>query len=247
VVFLLSNLLPALLLWPLLGVVERALSHIWPPGKEEEDAVPKFLQPQPHSDPATALDLVLREEARLLRHAGGYIKLLRQPTAAGMSGEEIQRAFVSLTQCIAEFNAQLARNPAAHHSAERLKLAQEELGLIRELEEIARELAETFPRMSDLLSGSLDPVLQTLGETWDAAVRAADSLREDDIAKLREATRKGGPLVKELQAQLAKPEVQRAPSGFADAMCLSGAVEQLAWMLRHLAKLLDETIADRAA
>ena len=58
VVFLLSNLLPAVLLWPLLGPVDNALSRLWPPGKEEEDAVPKFLQPQALTDPPTALDLV---------------------------------------------------------------------------------------------------------------------------------------------------------------------------------------------
>jgi phosphate:Na+ symporter len=238
-VFLLSNLLPALVLWPLLGLVERALSHIWPPGKEEEDAVPKFLQPQAYTDPATALDLVQREEARLLRHAGGHIKLLiRQPAAAGMSREEIQRAFDSLAQSIADFNTQLARNPAAVRSAERLKLAQHELALIGELEEVARELADTVTRISTTLPGSLDRVLESLAETWDLAVRAADNLQESDIAKLREATRKRGSLVADLQTRLATSEIQSAPSGFADAMELSGSVEQLAWMLHRLGKLL---------
>jgi phosphate:Na+ symporter len=240
-VFLLSNLLPALLLWPFLGLVGHSLSHVWPPGKEEEDSVPKFLQPQAISDPGTALDLVLREEARLLRHAGGHVKLvIGRPAAEGMSGEAIHRAFASLAQCIADFNAQLARDPSAVRSADRLKQVQGELTLIVELEEVARDLGETVSRSSAPLSGDLRRVLESLAETWDLAVRAADKLQEEDITKLREATRKRGPLVTELHAQLARPELQRDPSVFADAMLLSGIVEQHAWMLHRLGKLLGD-------
>jgi phosphate:Na+ symporter len=240
-VFLLSNLLPALLLWPVLGLVGHSLSRIWPPGKEEEDSVPKFLQPQALGDPGTALDLVLREEARLLRHAGGHVKLLiGRPAAEGMSGEAIHRAFASLAQSIADFNAQLARDPSAVRSADRLKQVQAELALIVELEEVARELVETVSRSSTELSGTLPRVLESLAETWDLAFRAADNLQKDDITKLREGTRKRGTLVAELHLQMATPELQRDSSAFADAMLLSGIVEQHAWMLHRLGKLLED-------
>src|SRR5262249_41950533 len=157
------------------------LSSLWPPGKEEEDAVPKFLRRQAHADPATALDLIMREEARLLRHAGGHFQQLRkQPEVERMSSEEIHRAFDGLAQGIAGFNTELARNPAAVRSAERLKLAQEELALIGDLEESARELAEAFPRCPAGMGG----LVELLAETWALAVGAADGLRVDDIAKL---------------------------------------------------------------
>jgi phosphate:Na+ symporter len=235
VVFLLSNLVPALLLVPLSSVVERILSSLWPPGKEEEDAVPKFLRPQAHADPATALDLILREEARLLRHAGGYVQQLRKrPEAKGMSNEEIHRAFDALAQGIAEFNTELARNPAAVRSAERLKLAQEELALIGDLEESARELAEAFPHYTE----GMDRVVELLTETWGLAVRAADGLRADDIAKLRDATRRRGPLLDALQAQMKQPGTEGSSAAFADTLYLAGAVERLAWLLHRLAKIL---------
>jgi phosphate:Na+ symporter len=248
VVFLLSNLLPALLLWPLFGVVERGLSRLWPLGKEEEDAVPKFLHPQAHADPATALDLVLREEARLLRHAGRHLECLRQrPEAKGMSNEDIHRAFASLAQGIAEFNAGLARNPAAVTTAERLKLAQEELALIGDLEEVAGELPQTVPRMVSALSGCVGHLVESLADTWDLAVRAADALREDDIVKLREVTHQHGPFLEEVRGQCSKPEIQAAPATLADVLDLSGTAERLAWILHRLAKVLAETSAHRAA
>ena len=80
--------------------------------------MPKFLQPQALTDPATALDLVLSEEARLLRHAGGHIRRLRDSAEQERMGpEELRRAFASLAECISEFNADLAKNPAALRSS----------------------------------------------------------------------------------------------------------------------------------
>jgi phosphate:Na+ symporter len=239
IVFLLSNLLPALVIWPLHRLVGQALGRIWPPGKEEEDAVPKFLQPQAHAYPATALDLVLREEARLLRHAGGHVKLLiGRPPTARMSSDQIHQAFESLAQAILEFNNQLAMNPAAVHSAERLKLAQQQMALICDLEEAARELADSVLRRSTALSGNLGQVMQSLSETWDLAVQAADKLQEADITRLREATGKRGALRSQLPALLATSEPQHSTSGFADAMDLVSTVERLSWMLHRLAKIL---------
>jgi hypothetical protein len=164
-----------------------------------------------------------------------------------MSGDDIHQAFASLAQYIAEFNAQLARNPAAAGSADRLKLAQEQLALIGDLEDVARDLAESVPQMAAVLSDQLTRVLQLLAEIWDQAVRAADNLHEGDITKLLETTRKRGALVAELQKQLAVPEIQRVPSAFAEAMNLSGMVEHLTWMLHRLAKLLAQTSAHRPA
>jgi phosphate:Na+ symporter len=248
VVFFLSNLLPAILLWPFLGAVERGLCRLWPPGKAEEDSVPKFLRPQAHVDPATALDLVLREEARLLRHAGGHFECLRQhPVARRMSSEDIHQAFASLSQRVAEFNAALARNPDARTSAERLNLVQQELALIGELEETARELARTLSSKDDVLGGCVGSVIERLAETWDLAVRAADSLREDGITKLRQMTRKRGPLSEGVRAQCSIPASQSAQINLAELLDLSGTVERLAWMLHHLAKLLAVASTHRAA
>jgi phosphate:Na+ symporter len=242
VVFLLSNLLPALLLWPLYSQVLRLLSCQWPPGKEEEDAVPKFLQPQAQADPATALDLVLREEARLLRHAGGHIRRLRQPQAAGsMTIEAIHSAFASLAGHISEFIADLAHNPATVRSAERLRLAQAELGLIGYLEESVRELAEMVPRLPDGLSECLNAMMQSLLNTWDLAVRAADGLRQEDIASLRDTTRQHGPLVEEVHSRCGTPQDRSTPGALAGVMELSGSVERLAWMLHRLGKVLYES------
>jgi phosphate:Na+ symporter len=251
VVFLLSNLLPALVLWPLFGAVGRGLNYLWPREKLEEDAVPKFLHPQAYADPATALDLVLKEESRLLRHAGRHFERLQNlPVAKRMTSDDIQRAFASLEERISEFNARLARNPAVVRSAERLKLAQQQLSLIGDLEETAGELAQTLPRVVTMFSDRAEPLVALISDTWNLAVRAADSLNDEDITKLREATRKSGALFEKARAQNSNPATnptnESAAGNIADSMDLCGTVERLTWMLHHLSKLLAETSAHRA-
>jgi hypothetical protein len=164
-----------------------------------------------------------------------------------MSSEDIHRAFASLAQYIAEFNASLARNPSAVSSAGRLKLAQEELALICQLEETAGELAEAFRRLPRTSSTSESSVVESLADAWGLAVLAADALEEDDVVKLREMTRQHGPLSEAVRAHVAQPPVPGAPVNLADVLDLAGAVERLAWMLHHLAKLLAETRSHHSA
>lgn len=243
VVFFLSNLLPALLLWPMRTVVAKSLSRLWPAGKDEEDAVPKFLHRQAHQDPATALDLVTREQARLLRHAGGHLQSIRR-TPASEDGAGIHPAFASLAQYIDEFIDDLAHDTGSIRLADRMRLAQEELALIGYLEDAASELAEPLSRVPPAIAAG---VVTPLTEVWGLAVRAADNLSEEEIGKLRDATHGNAPVIETLKEQLIEPQSQGASLPLTDALDVSGAVERLAWMLHRLSKILTSLSKHREA
>ena len=66
VVFLLSNLLPALVLMPVLPACSRFLKRLWPNDPTPRPGVPAFLTTQALADPASALDLLPKELGRLL-------------------------------------------------------------------------------------------------------------------------------------------------------------------------------------
>ena len=67
VVFLISNLLPALLLSPALGRVLEFLKRLWPETPAIDDpSRPMFLRSQALDDPSSAFDLMQKELARLL-------------------------------------------------------------------------------------------------------------------------------------------------------------------------------------
>jgi hypothetical protein len=102
-----------------------------------------------------------------------------------------------------------------------------------------------------MFSDRAEPLVALIADTWNLAVRAADSLNDDDITKLREATRKSGALFEKTRTQCSNPATnpthESAAGKIADSMDLCGTVERLTWMLHHLAKLLAETSAHRAA
>src|SRR5262249_24990728 len=151
--------------------------------------------------------------------------LRQRPAAKSMAREDIRRAFVSLAQRIAEFNADLARDPTAAASAERLKLAQEELVLIGDLEEGGGVLGQTLLRLEKAFAGPWGTVVESLAQTWDLAVRAADGLGEGDIAKLRERTSQHDPLFDQVRAQCTMSAGPGDQAKLADVVGLFGTVE----------------------
>jgi phosphate:Na+ symporter len=78
--FLLSNLLPALAMWPLHAWALKLLARIWPVEAEAAAAQPKYLTGRALDDPATAVDLIPRELARLLASLQASVRAHRAGT-----------------------------------------------------------------------------------------------------------------------------------------------------------------------
>src|SRR4051812_8363673 len=146
VVFLLSNLLPAATITPVLGTCRALLARLWPDvGPAGPDQL-QFFTPQARADPATALDLLSRELARLL----GTIRVTDPTTPAGTDEAEpsAPSAFDSLSTAIGSALRQLATDTLHDKTATRLHLIHHELTLVHDLEEgmlAARHAVGTLP------------------------------------------------------------------------------------------------------
>jgi len=223
VVFLLSNLLPALLMSPLLGVSLRFLEKLWPDKPAAEDlARPLFLHSRALDDPSTALDLLGRELARLL----GTI----QVDACREGAEDLPPAdFQSLALAIEKFIAQLAsRNTLDEQIAQSLHLRRAELSIIRHVEEGVRYFSEAMKRHG------ASPVLSTaLAELLALATRSAAENRPELIAELREKTKLNS------EAKQGLKEKADVSNSSLDATARFEDFAMAVWTLRHLAKLLS--------
>ena len=169
-VFLISNLLPALILSPALERVMKFLKRLWP----DEPAIgdpsrPLFLRSQALDDAPSALDLMQKELARLL----GTIHVTE--TKQSPDEEAPPRAFQDLALAIEEFAAKLApRSSLSQADASRLHLLRAELSIIRHVEEGVRYFAQALARQggSAVLSEALEKLLSL-------ATAAAESDRPD--------------------------------------------------------------------
>lgn len=223
IIFLLSNLLAALVMTPSLKAWRRLLEKLWPDKPAADDpSQPLFLRKQALDDPATALDLLGRELARLL----GMIRI--EPRNAGSDEDMPGGDFQNLAQAIETFTVKLAsRNAISEDIAQSLHLRRAQLSLIRHIEEGVRYYSNSASHHAG--SAGLDEALTT---RLALATKASEEIQPGTVRELYETTRLKGESIKSLQkkARSAGPSLN-ATASFEDfAMAV--------WTLHRLAKLL---------
>ena len=221
VVFLISNLLPALLLSPALGHVLEFLKRLWPDTTAIDDpSRPMFLRSQALDDPSSAFDLMQKELARLL-------SMIHVTTPKQSPEEEAPaRAFQDLAHAIEEFAARLASRGSLNQAdATRLHLLRAELSIIRHIEEGVRYFGHALGRQ-----GGPAVLSETLEELLSLATRATETEHPDLIRELLARTKLKGEEMTRLKEETASASLS-ATALFED---FSIAV----WTLRRLAKLL---------
>lgn len=223
VVLLLSNLLPALLLSPLLPACRHLLLRLWPdPTAADDPARPLFLTSQALADPPTALDLLSRELARLLAS-------IRVEPGPGEPDDDLPpEDFRGLSEAIETFTTKLAaRNTLSESLAHTLHLRRAELSQIRHVEETVRYYSRAAGRhtVPSQLTAALRNLLRQAAET--AAAPTPES-----IQTLHKNTQLKGPSITALHdaSRRAGPDLDTTASFEDFAMAV--------WTLHRLAKLL---------
>jgi phosphate:Na+ symporter len=221
VVFSISNLLPALLISPVLGRVLQLLKRLWPDTPAIDDpSRPIFLRKQALDDVSSALDLMKKELARLL----GTVHL--STAKQSPDDESPPRAFHDLALAIETFAAKLAsRSSLTQADASRLHLLRAELSITRHVEEGIRYFAQAIRRQ-----GGPAILSETLEKLLSLATSAAQTERADLIQELLEKTKLKGEEMSRLKKTVASASLS-ATALFED---FSIAV----WTIRRLAKLL---------
>ncbi len=223
VVFLLSNLLPALLMSLAPGSTAALLQKFWPDRELADDpGRPRFLRSHALDDPSTALDLLQRELARLL----GTVGVPEKPPAKTEDAEVSPPDFEKLALAIEDFAAKLAsRNALNARLAAQLHLRRAELSIIRHIEEGVRYFSEAFHRQ-----GGPPLLREKLKALLALATRAAEGAVPAVIADLHQKTRLKGEAMLRLESELS--------SGPLSATALFEDFSMAAWTIHRLAKVL---------
>ena len=93
------NLVPGLMLLPLLGPVARLLEKRYPETLEEQASKPKYLHDHAAEDPVSALGLVELEQVRLVEILPQYFEMMREQ-AASSRRDGLHEAFRGLASAI---------------------------------------------------------------------------------------------------------------------------------------------------
>jgi phosphate:Na+ symporter len=245
--FLLSNLIPAMVLSPFFTPCLRLLTWCWPPTTDENAAKPKYLTSQSIDDPSTALDVLERELARLITHVA---RLLDDslPTS-GRNGSDETRHFESIGQLVSAidtFAIELATKSLAAEEAGRLNLLREELAFAGYLKDRTHEFATTLRPL--LAVPAVEPfasrMLTTAQQLLNTAATVAKSHDAAALASLRESTRTRGETIAQVQQSLLQEAQSLPPASRTALMQLVEDLQMIAWLLHRLTKVL-ESLAGR--
>lgn len=243
--FLISNLLPALLLTPFYGPMQKLLDKLWPAGDDEIDGSLKYLTPQSLSDPETALDLVRMEHSRLLHRIAGYPAIaLDSSSDQVLRVEKLHRVYVSLSTQLTEFLTDLADERIPHSTVHRVTHSQGVQSLIGYIEESVRELITTLIQASDSMEdkGPSREILQALQEILDKSVFAVRTGNEQALLELRRTCRSKGNLVQRIHKSVIKAETRANQDTASLAVLnLAGEFELIVWMMHRLVKGISDS------
>jgi len=235
--FLLSNLLPAIVISLFQTPAAKLLARIWPATDAEQEAKPKFITSHALADPDTAMDLLERELARLLDH-------LRRLLPNSSDTTPHLEAATQLGATIEAFATELAGQPRSPRTANRLDLLRQELGLLGYLRDTLHQLGQllTHLRAQPPLPATSQALATATDHLLVAAVAAAKTYDASQIEPLREATRRHGPQIDRVQQLCSTAAETVAPHARAPLMQARDDFQMVVWLLHRLAKVLQDQI-----
>ena len=246
-VFLLSNLLPALMISPFRGACLAVLARFWPIPAGAEAAQPKYLTPRSLEDPATAVDLIPRGLARLLASMQASVQSYRQDRESDLVEDQRRLGLSSLDDADRGLCGAIGLVELPKSVADRLTVA-------RELASVVGYVAESYSQLRRSLeaigrfSGTAqvrEQVLDALDALLGAAVTAVNTRSTDAIARLRERSRSHSTLVEQTRESCVRGATADELGELAVAqrtavLKVLADFELITWVMHRLSKLLDQ-------
>jgi phosphate:Na+ symporter len=237
-VFLLSNLIPALVLSPFLPLCEVLLKRFWPSDAAEHAEQPKFLRSQALADPETALDLIPKELGRLF----GSLSLAVKPSAVDVDSHEMP-AFVQLGSAIESFCVRLAsENPLSQNQSLRLQRYRAWLHTIRHIGEAAGELAVSRSALPPNAEACAKGLLHWVQGNILLGAEATASMDAQKIQEFFESSKQKVPPVRAMRKAFLEDCGAFSPAGNLEMSTLVDNFDITAWLIHRLSKLQVKAI-----
>ncbi len=230
ILFLLSNLIPALVMTPLIPLVAQLLKMLWTEEPPIAPGAPKFLQIRALDDPPTALALIRKELARLL---GMVTRDLDAPLEASAEAGP-PASFENLANAIEKFAGQLAaRAGLSEPDGLKLHTLRSALTGIRQLEESVGSFVARAEVQGALAPDQRAGLEKTLGDLLDEMAMALDADDTAAITRIRDRTQMPGDFMLGIRQRLGPLR-----GATLDQSALYVDFEFFAWALHHLANIL---------
>lgn len=201
--FLIRQLMPTLLIGIIVAPVSKLLEKLSPATEQEDLSKLKFIHDQAMFDPETALDLIEKEQQRIIERFPLMLDLIRKDNNAEKKTplKVLNDSTVSLNEEIDNFTTNLVNMNISHSSSERLLNIQNRQSLIESLRENIYSMVITIndsminEKLDVLISNMVESLHTILLTMQDVAVRKDDM----DIRILLELSKDRGGMMEEIR------------------------------------------------
>jgi len=231
----------------MLNPFHKLLVRLCPPTKEEDLSKLQFMHDQALNDPESAMDLLEKEQLRLINRLPDYLQVVR--TEGG--GEEsvdyeiVHKASLAVAEEIQSFLAELVNKNLSHRTSERLLNLQNRHSLISSIEENVYQMVGTVhdTQYSAALQKLVHSVIEGLHAILLTTLDAMESSEESEAELLISITADRGELTERIRKTYLTSERELELSDKSTLLYLTNLYERIVWLIRKWATLLKNARA----
>jgi phosphate:Na+ symporter len=215
------------------------MEKLSPPTEEQDLSRPRFLSEDALEDPESALDLVEKEQIRLLGHLTAQLSTIREETAATaiIPAGVLHRGGTAVGTEIQAFIRELAEREVDHNTSRRVLALERRLALIGSLNDTVHAFVETFTRLRSgpALEGSfVDNLAESLNTLILSAIDATHAGDPAEVDLLLRMTADRGDLMERLRRNLLSGPQPLDHQQKSHLFYLTSLFERAVWLLRQL-------------
>jgi phosphate:Na+ symporter len=237
-VYLVFNLVVSIALSFALNPYHRLLQRFWPPTQEEDESKVTFIHEKALNDPETAMDLVEKEQLRLVERLPLYMAGLRSALSAGekFNLSSIHDPFKSVSTEVQFFLNELHAKDLPRLSSDRFLNLLNRQNNIDSIEDNVYRLAVSVygSNCSDNLKELILNFVEGLDAILLTAVDAVEGLDKSDVETLIKITSDRGGLMGKIRDIYLSSEHQLSPDEKSLLLYITNLFELIVWLLRRL-------------
>lgn len=244
-VYLFFNLFTGLVLLFLYSPIARLLSRTWPPTTEEDESKMAFIHDQAHLYPESALDLIHREQLRLMKRLPAYMDLARKSRITEAidtsSLESRHSAFSTVAGEVQACLGELVDQSLDSATSALLLNIQNRHCLVQSIEENVFRIISTLE--TNAFEEPATPLIHGIVEGLDAlllitidALESGDSM---DLELLQHATQDRSDNIESIRKTYLYSENGLELNSKTTILYITSLFERSVWMLNRLSRLLN--------
>ncbi|MBE0477744.1 Na/Pi cotransporter family protein [Candidatus Aerophobetes bacterium] len=220
----------------------KLLVRLCPPTEEEDLSKLQFIHDQALNDPETAMDLVEKEQLRLVKRLPGYLENVRvEKTLTESAGyETVHNASTAVATEVQSFLTALVDKNLSHITSERLLNLQNRHSLIISIEDNVYQLVRTIDHTecSVALQKFIHNVVEGLHTILLTIVDAMESSEKSEVDLLINITEDRGDLMEKIRRIYLTSDTALDVPDKSTLLYITNLYERIVWLIRRWATLL---------